>query len=341
MMNDIVTNKAYLSFLNEIKLHIRQAQYQAMKAVNTEIINLYWEIGRSIAEKQADGWGNSIVEQLSNDIQSEFPGIKGFGSRNIWYMVQFYTEYQADKNLQPMVAEISWTKHIVIMTKCKDSFERQFYILSTKKFGWAKSVLIHQIENKAYEKYVLGQNNFDNTLPEQYRNQASLAVRDDYFVGYGELDNNHSERELEQHIVANIRPFLAEFGNDVMFAGNQYRLEVAGKEYFVDLMLYHRKLQCFIAVELKIGEFEPEYKGKMDFYLNVINDTVRLPHENPAIGIIICKSKNRTIVEYALRNSNMPIGVATYSISPHLPEEYKKLLPAADRITERLNTLMQ
>ena len=147
MMNDIVTNKAYLSFFNEIKLHIQQAQYQAMKAVNTEIINLYWEIGRSIAEKQADGWGKSIVEQLSNDIQSEFPGIKGFGSRNIWYMVQFYTEYHIDENLQPLVAEISWAKHIVIMTKCKDSFEREFYILSTKKFGWTKNVLIHQIES--------------------------------------------------------------------------------------------------------------------------------------------------------------------------------------------------
>lgn len=339
-MNDIIANKDYLSFFNDIRQRIRQAQYEAMKAVNTEIIALYWEIGRSIAEKQADGWGKSVVEQLAADLQREFPGIKGFGSRNIWYMVQFYTEYQTDTNLQPLVAEISWAKHIAILTKCKDSQERQFYILATKKFGWTKNVLIHQIESKAYEKYLLGQTNFDTTLPDNIRNQAALAVKDNYFVGYGELDESHSEHELEQCIIDNIRPFLAEFGTDVMFAGNQYRLELDGKEYFVDLMLYHRKIQCFIAIELKIGEFEPEYKGKMEFYLNVINDTVRLPHENPAIGIIICKSKNRTVVEYALRNSTMPIGVATYSITPDLPNDYKKLLPNADRIAERLNNFM-
>lgn len=330
----------YKPFLSEIKQRIRHTQYVAMKAVNKEIISLYWEIGRSIAEKQKAGWGKSVVEQLAKDIQIEFPGIKGFGTSNLWYMAQFYIEYQSDTNLQPLVGEISWVKHIAIMTKCKDSQERQFYILATKKYGWTKNVLIHQIELKAYEKYLLGQTNFDTTLPESVRNQAALAVKDDYFVGYGELGDGHSEYELEQNIVANIRPFLAEFGKDVMFAGNQYRLEVDGKEYFVDLMLYHRKLQCFIAIELKVGEFEPEYKGKMEFYLNVINDTLRLPHENSAIGIIICKSKNRTVVEYALRNSAVPIGVATYSITPNLPDDYKKLLPTAEKISERLAKLL-
>lgn len=337
---EIIANNNYLEWLGDIKNRIRGAQYEAMKAVNTTIINLYWEIGRSIAEKQADGWGKSVVEKLSNDLQIEFPGIKGFGSRNLWYMMQFYVEYHEDENLQPLVAEISWAKHLAIMTKCKDSQERQFYILATKKFGWTKNVLIHQIELKAYEKYLLGQTNFDSTLPEKIRNQAALAVKDDYFVGYGDLGDDYSEHELEQSILENIRSFLAEFGTDVMFAGNQYRLEVGDKEYFVDLMLYHRKMQCFIAVELKIGEFEPEYKGKMEFYLNVINDTLRLPHENPAIGIIICKSKNRTVVEYALRNSMMPIGVATYSISQELPDDFKHLLPAADKISERLKNII-
>ena len=331
----------YKTFLEQLTQRIRQSQYAAMKAVNTEIISLYWEIGRSISEKQSNGWGNSVVEQLSKDIQNEFPGIKGFGSRNLWYMVQFYTEYHTDTNLQPMVAEISWAKHIAILTKCKDSQERQFYILATKKFGWTKNVLIHQIECKSYEKYLLGQTNFDTTLPAEIRNQAVLAVKDDYFVGYGELDEHHSEYELEQNIISNIRQFLAEFGTDVMFAGNQYRLEVDDKEYFVDLMLYHRKLQCFIAIELKVGEFEPEYKGKMEFYLNVINNTIRLPHEKPAIGIIICKSKNRTVVEYALHGSAMPIGVATYSISPNLPDNYMSILPTADKISERLQKCLQ
>ena len=336
----LIAESNYLDWLGEIKHQIHEAQYEAMKAVNTTIIKLYWEIGRSIAEKQAEGWGKSVVEQLSKDIQIEFPGIKGFGTSNLWYMSQFYTEYHEDANLQPLVGEISWAKHLVIMTKCKDSLERQFYILATKKFGWTKNVLIHQIGQKSYEKYLIGQTNFDKTLPEKIRNQAALAVKDDYFVGYGELGDNHSEYELEQSIINNISSFLAEFGTDVMFAGSQYRLEVGGKEYFVDLMLYHRKMQCFIAIELKIGEFEPEYKGKMEFYLNVINDTIRLPHENPAIGIIICKSKNRTVVEYALRNSMMPIGVATYSITSELPDDYKHLLPEADKISNRLQNLV-
>lgn len=336
----IVAGDNYKEWLGEIKHQIHAAQYEAMKAVNTTIIKLYWEIGRSIAEKQAEGWGKSVVEQLSKDIQIEFPGIKGFGSRNLWYMMKFYIEYQGDEKLQPLVAEISWAKHLAIMTKCKDSQERQFYILATKKFGWTKNVLIHQIEQKSYVKYLIGQTNFDKTLPEGIRNQAALAVKDDYFVGYGDLGGNHSEYELEQYILENIRSFLAEFGTDVMFAGSQYRLEVGGKEYFVDLMLYHRKMQCFIAIELKIGEFEPEYKGKMEFYLNVINDTIRLPHENPAIGIIICKSKNRTVVEYALRNSMVPIGVATYSITPDLPDDYKHLLPEADKISDRLKNMI-
>ena len=336
----LIAESNYLDWLGEIKHQIHEAQYEAMKAVNTTIIKLYWEIGRSIAEKQAEGWGKSVVEQLSKDIQIEFPGIKGFGTSNLWYMSQFYTEYHEDANLQPLVGEISWAKHLVIMTKCKDSLERQFYILATKKFGWTKNVLIHQIEQKSYEKYLIGQTNFDKTLPEKIRNQAALAVKDDYFVGYGELGDNHSEYELEQSIINNISSFLAEFGTDVMFAGSQYRLEVGGKEYFVDLMLYHRKMQCFIAIELKVGEFEPEYKGKMEFYLNVINDTIRLPHENPAIGIIICKSKNRTVVEYALRNSMMPIGVATYSITSELPDDYKHLLPEADKISNRLQNLV-
>ena len=175
-LSNIISND-YPQFLDNIKEHIRHAQYEAMKVVNQQIIALYWEIGKSIAEKQLLGWGKSIVENLSKDIQIEFPGIKGFSSRNIWYMVQFYTEYQGDKNLQPLVAEISWAKHVAIMSKCKNSQQRQFYILATKKFGWSKDVLINKIELKEYEKYMLGQTNFDHTLPDNIRQQASLALK--------------------------------------------------------------------------------------------------------------------------------------------------------------------
>jgi predicted nuclease of restriction endonuclease-like (RecB) superfamily len=252
-------------------------------------------------------------------------------------MAQFYNEYHGVENLQPLVGEISWTKHIVILNKCKDSLERQFYILAAKKFGWSKNILIHQIENKTYEKYLLNQTNFDTALPEHIKKQAHLAIKDEYTFDFLELAWQHSEAELENALIKNIRNFLLEIGHHFSFMGNQFKIEAGDKEYFIDLLLYHRQLQCLVAVELKIGEFLPEYKGKMEFYLSVLNDKVKLPNENDAIGIIICKEKNRTVVEYSLKSSNMPIGVATYTTSPKLPADYQKLLPDSKSITEKIN----
>ena len=340
--NTPILSPEYLDFRNEITSRIRSAQYEALKAVNKEMIALYWEIGRRITEQQAAlGWGKSVMENLSRYIQKEFPGIKGFGVSNMWDMARFYSEYRSNEILQPLVGEISWSKHIVILTKCKEMQQRQFYILSTKKYGWTKDVLINKIEAKTYENYLLGQSNFDMTLPEKIKNQAILALKDEYTFDLVGLSEEHSEYELEQAIIKNIRAFLMEFGPDFAFVGNQYRIEVDGKEYFIDLLLYNRRLQAMIAIELKIGEFLPEYKGKMEFYLNVLNDTVKLPHENPAIGIIICKSKSRMIVEYALKSSTMPIGVATYSLSPELPEAYKELLPTSEEIAKKIELLME
>ena len=340
--NSSILSPEYLNFKNEITARIRSAQYEALKAVNKEMIALYWEVGKRITEQQtALGWGKSVVENLSRDIQKEFPGIKGFGVSNMWDMARFYAEYQSNEILQPLVGEISWSKHIVILTKCKETRQRQFYILATKKYGWTKDILINKIEAKTYENYLLGQSNFDITLPDSIKNQAILALKDEYTFDLVGLAEEHSEYELEQAIIKNIRAFLMEFGTDFSFIGNQYRLEVDGKEYFIDLLLYNRRLQAMIAIELKIGEFQPEYKGKMEFYLNILNDTVKLPHENPAIGIIICKSKSRMIVEYALKSSNMPIGVATYSLSSELPEAYKKLLPTSEEIAKKIELLIE
>lgn len=201
-------------------------------------------------QQTALGWGKSVVETLSNDIQKEFPGIKGFGMSNMWDMARFYTEYHSNEFLQPLVGEISWSKHIIILTKCKDTQQRQFYILATKKFGWTKDVLINKIELKTYEKYMLGQHNFENTLPENIKKQAVLAIKDEYSLNFVELDEGHSEYELEQSIVKNIRAFLMEFGMDFSFIGNQYRIEIEDKEYFIDLLLYSRRLQAMIAIDL-------------------------------------------------------------------------------------------
>lgn len=328
-------------FIADIKLKVRQAQYEALKAVNVQLISLYWELGKAIAEKQTLGWGKSIVPTLSKELQNEFPEMSGFSEGNLWLMAQFFNEYHVDENLVPLVREISWSKHIVILKKCKDSQERLFYTVATKKYGWTKDVLVHQVENKTYQKYLLNQTNFDEALPESIKKQAHLAVKDHYNFEFLEMADEHSEYELEQALIKNIREFLQEVGADFSFIGNQYKIYVGAKEYKIDLLLFHRKLQSLIAVELKIGDFEPEYKGKMEFYLSVLNDTVKQPHENPAIGIIICKSKDRTVVEYALKTSTMPIGVATYSITDKLPEEYKALLPATEEISQKLMSLYQ
>ena len=334
-------NGEYLNFRDDIMRRIRSAQYEAMRAVNKEMISLYWDIGRQITERQKElGWGKSVVENLSKDIQQEFPGIQGFGVSNLRDMARFFSEYQANEILQPLVGEISWTKHILILTKCKETQERRFYILATKRFGWTKNVLLHQIEAKAFENYLIGQSNFDQTLPDAVKQQAVLALRDDYSFSFLDIANEHSEHDLEIAIVRNIRAFLMEFGQDFSFVGNQYRIEVDEQEYFIDLLLYSRRMQAMVAIELKVGDFKPEYKGKMEFYLNVLDDTVKLPHENPSIGIIICKSKNRTIVEYALRHSTNPIGIATYSISSELPDNYRELLPHSQDIASKVDHLL-
>lgn len=255
-------------------------------------------------------------------------------------MAQLYAEYEAVEFLQSLIGEISWTHHTIILSKCKDDRERQFYILATKKFGWTSRVLNHQIENRSFEKYLLNQTNFDETLPEKIKNQAILAVKDSYNFDFLELADDHSEHELELALLQNIRRFLLEMGHDFCFVGNQYRLEMDGDDFHIDLVLFHRRLQSLIAIELKIGGFKPEFKGKMEFYLNILNDTVKLPHENDAIGIIICKEKNRTVVEYSLKSSVHPIGVATYQLSRELPENLRQFLPDGAQIAEHVERFL-
>jgi predicted nuclease of restriction endonuclease-like (RecB) superfamily len=321
----------------EVQQRIRSAQYDALKAVNREMINLYWDIGKMIVTRQQNvNWGKSVVEQLAKDLQAEFPGISGFSTRNIWRMRDFYLTYHSQEILPPMVAEIGWTHNVVILEKCKDDLEREFYIKMTRKFGWTKNVLIHQIENQTYQKTLLNQTNFNKTVPTEIRNQLKLAVKDEYTFDFLELADEHSERQLEQAILTRVEPFLQEMGGLFAFIGSQYRLEVDDEEYFIDILLYHRRLKCLVAIELKIGKFLPEYVGKMQFYLSVLDNTVKLPDENPSIGIILCKSKQRTIVEYALKDSNKPIGVATYQIVSQLPQELKNQLPDPEQIAKLL-----
>ena len=330
----------YTELLTDLKKRIRASQYEALRAVNASLVSLYWDIGKQITEKQAEqAWGKSVVEKLAADLQAEFVGMQGFSARNLWLMKQFYEHYNQNPILQPMVAELGWAHNVVIMGKCKNDFQREFYMLMTKKFGWTKNVLIHQIEAHTYEKHLESQTNFDQTLtPEQAQN-AILAIKDEYQFDFLELTPQHSEYELEQMLIKNIRAFLLEMGGYFSFIGNQYRVEVGGQEYYIDLLLYHRLLKCLVVIDLKVGVFTPEMAGKMQFYLNIVNHKVRLADENPAIGIIICKSKNKTVVEYALQTANQPIGVATYTIDTELPEKWKHLLPSAELLEKHLLVL--
>ncbi len=235
-----------------------------------------------------------------------------------------------------MVAQIGWTHNLMIFQRCKDPLEREFYIRMTRKFGWSKNVLIHQIDNQSYEKSLLGQSNFDQELTPDLRAQAKLAVKDEYTFDFLELAEEHGERELERALIARMEDFLRAMGGMFAFMGSQYQLEIDGDEFFIDLLLFHRRLRCLVAIELKIGKFKPEYVGKMQFYLTALDRQVRQEDENPSIGIILCKEKSRTIVEYALHDARKPIGVATYEITKTLPRELRGQLPQPEEIATLL-----
>ncbi len=329
----------YGDFLLEIKTQIRQRQFQALRTANRELLQLYWWLGENISRRQVElGWGKSVVENLARDLQDEFPGRNGFSARNLWNMLDFFHAYSEQTKLQPLVAEISWAKNLLIMARCKDSLEREFYLRATARFGWTKSVLQHQLDNHSYAQYLNGQTNFDAVVPESIKAQAMLAVKDHYTFDFLGLAEAHSERDLENALVQNLRRFLSEMGGAFAFVGNQYRLEVDGKEYFIDLLLFHRRLRCLVAIELKIGEFKPEHKGQIEFYLDTLDQHHRIAGENPPIGIIICRSKTKTMVEYALRTATHALGIATYTVTPQLPANYRNELPSPEQIAARMQT---
>ncbi len=338
-MNELLPD-SYPALLGEIKTRIQKAQYEALKAVNTELIALYWDIGGMIVERQqGQTWGQAVVKQLAKDLQADFPGMSGLSASNLWRIKLFYETYTGSTKLAPLVREIGWSHNLIILEKCKDDLQREFYIRMTRKNGWTKNVLTHQIENQTYEKTLLNQTTFDRTVSKETSKHAQLAVKDEYTFDFLELGEEHSERELERALIGRIEHFLREMGGLFAFVGSQYRLEIEGEEYFIDLLLFHRRLKCLVAVELKIGKFQPEYVGKMQFYLAVLDDVAREEGENPSIGMILCKTKNRTIVEYALRESNKPIGVSQYRMVSSLPADLKGQLPDPEQIAKLLEHL--
>jgi predicted nuclease of restriction endonuclease-like (RecB) superfamily len=331
----------YLPFLEEIKGKIKSARIQAYRRVNKEIILLYWDIGKKIVEKQEQlGWGKSIVEKLSNDLKKEFSTQTGYSAQNLWYMRQFYLTYKDFPNLQQLVGEIPWGQNLVIMSRVKDYKEREFYIRKTLEYGWTRDVLVHQIEAGAHlEMDAKKMHNFPQVLPEHLAEQAVKALKDSYILDFLDISKSLHERHLEKKLIVRFKDFITELGLGFCLIGTQYKIKLSDKEYFIDLLFFHRKLRSLVAIELKVGAFKPEFAGKMNFYLNLLDDFVRLPEENPSIGIIICKDRNRFEVEYALKRINSPIGVSGYKMTQKLPANLQKALPTIEELREGLKDI--
>lgn len=326
-----IAGKEYIKFLNEIKSRIMTARIQAIRLVNKELIKLYWDIGKNIIERQQEyKWGDNIVEALARDLKNMFPQARGFSERNLWNMRRFYEEYKNKPFLQQLVAEIPWGHNLLIMEKVAVDGEREYYIKASRNFGWSRNVLLNQIKAGGYALSLKQKtHNFPKALPMYLVEQADEAMKSVYNLDFLGITKEVLERELEKRLIDKIKRFMLELGKGFSFIGNQYRLTLGNNEYFVDLLFFNRNLKCLIAIELKTGKFEPEYAGKMDFYLHLLDEQVRLKDENPPIGIILCADKDNIVVEYALRSVKKPVGVAEYYLTKKLPKYLMGKLPDA------------
>lgn len=336
-MSKLPTN--YNSLLRDIKKAIQSERSRAIQQLTRSLIKVYWEIGKLIVENQEQGgWGKSVVEELSKDLQKEFPGQSGYSTRNLWFMRQFYETYCNHENMKQLVSEIPWGHHILIMQKTKTMEEKRYYIEASSQMRWSRKVLLNQIKAGAYERHRLlpKQTNFEKALPVHIAEQANEAIKSEYNLEFLGVQKLVLERDLESLLLDYLKEFLLELGYGFSFIGSQYPLSLNDKTYRVDLLFFHRKLQCLIAIDLKIGGFEPEFAGKMNFYLELLDEQVRLPKENPSIGIILCAEKNNLEVEYALRSINKPMGVSEYKLRSSLPEELLGQLPAPEELREKL-----
>ncbi|NBB31442.1 YhcG family protein [Cellulophaga sp. BC115SP] len=336
MMNEI-ENKDYLQTLISLKQRVLQAQYNSYSAVNSEMILAYLDIGKTISEKTKTGWGTSVIQQLSKDLQAEFNGIKGFSERNLRLMRFVYEEIAENPIWQQLVAKLHWGHTVMIFSKIKDKTERAFYLEKAQSEAWSRSILEEKIRFDLYANYQQFQSNFDKTLSSQEVAAYHLQFKDEYDLSFLNLSDHHTERQLQNALVANVTKMLGQFGSDFAFMGQQFRLELDDKEYFVDLLFYHRKLKSMIAIELKVNEFKPEYSQQLNWYLHLLDKTVKYPEDNPSIGILLCKSKSQLTVEYALEIVNKPMGVATYTYS-QLPKEIAQNLPSAEQLAVIFNT---
>ena len=338
-MSKTLQENSYINFIKELKQKIYSVKSKAILSINRQMIELYFDIGKQIVlNQEKQGWGKSVVEQMSRDLKEEFGVKSGYSTQNLWYMRQFYLVYKDNSNLQQLVGEIPWGSNILIFSKCKDVLQREYYIKKTIEFSWNRNVLLHHIKTNRFQRDDKNTKltNFQHTLPDELSELAIDMIKSEYNLEFLELKNEFKERDLEKSLIEKIRKFILELGYGFSFIDSQYKLTLGDNEYFIDLLFFHRKLNSLVAIELKIGKFKPEYAGKMNFYLNLLNDKVKMPHENQSIGIILCTDNDNIEVEYSLLNINQPMGVSNYTTQEDIPKEFKDLLPSKKVLQERL-----
>lgn len=318
----------YNHTLEQIKRSIQQSQRKAILSVNQTLVELYWEIGRQILRQQEEeGWGTKVIQQLSKDLKENFPTMKGLSERNLKYMRQFAQTYADFEIVQQLVAQIPWGHNCLIMNKLETENARLWYAKKTIENGWSRNVLAHQIELKLYERQGNVISNFAETLPEPQSDLVQKALKDSYIFDFLTIEEKTKEAEVERQLVENISKFLLELGAGFAFVAQQYHIEVATNDYYIDLLFYHTRLHCYVAIDLKTGEFKPEYVGKMNFYLSALDDKMKTDSDNPSIGLVLCRAKDNIVAEYALRGMSQPIGVSDYQLKAlPSPEELQKIL---------------
>ena len=372
-MEEHITLPVYRSFFNEIKQRIKSSQAKAAKSVNSALIQLYWSIGKMIAEKQTQyAWGTKMIERLSRDLKAEFPGLSGFSVRNLWDTKRFYLFYSNpiwwqlvakwDHLLNPdqqfvvsekkdnedqsliivrqLVAQIPWGHHLLMLYKVTDPSEALFYIRQIIENNWSRTILSLQIEQGLFSRQGKAISNFKDTLPEQQALSAQQMLKDPYNFSFLTLEPKVQELELEKQLTEHITKFLLELGKGFAFIGRQYPIKVGEKEYFIDMLFYHIRLRCFVIVDLKTTPFEPEYAGKMNFYLSAVNDLLKTADDQPSIGILLCKGKECLEVEYSLKDIAKPIGVSEFTFKEALPEELKSSIPTVEEFEQEINRFM-
>lgn len=339
-INPLPTDDA--PWLATLKTRIHAAQQRASLAVNRELVSLYWQIGRDILERQRnEGWGAKIIERLAQDLRSAFPNIKGFSPRNLKYMRAFAEAWPDEPFVQAVLAQLPWYHHIALLDKLKTTEERRFYAAKAIDHHWSRNILVMQIESRLLERSGQAVTNFPASLPKPQSDLARESLKDPYRFDFLGLTDDAQERDIEHALVKHVTEFLLELGAGFAFVGRQVLLDVGGEEFIIDLLFYHLKLRCYVVIELKGGKFKPEHLGQLGFYLTAVDRQVKSEHDNPTIGLLLCKSKNKIVAEYALGDKSQPMGIAEFKLLDSLPAELQTSLPSIEAIEQALATDME